>query len=64
MKLQPTQQQIFFPVLAVLSIRITIDNNPAYSKKNSVAQKLFVCVAKHISVMTLNQTNSFLAAKV
>ena len=55
---QPIQQQVSVLVLAALSIRSTIDETLACSKKNSVARKRFVCVAKHIAATTLNQTNS------
>ena len=41
----------------------TIDVNLGYSRKNSAAQKRLVCVAKHISFMTHNQTISNLKAK-
>ena len=63
MNCQPTQQQMSSLVLAALSIRSTIDENLGYSKKNTAAQKRFVCVAKRIAIMTNNQTNSNLAAK-
>ena len=63
MKFQPTQQQISSLVLAALSIRSTIDESQSYSKKNSAAQKCFVCVAEHNAVTILNQTNSSSAAK-
>ena len=64
MNFQPTQQKISSLVLAVLSIRSTIDHYLAFSKKNSAAQKWFVCVTKHIAVINLNLTFSNLAARV
>ena len=63
MSFQPTQQQIRSLVLAALSIRSTINENQAYSKKNSVAQIRFVCVAEHTALMIHNQTNSNSAAQ-
>ena len=59
MNFQPTQQQISSLVLAPLSARATIDENMANTRKNSAAKEQFVFVAKYISVMTYNQTNSF-----
>ena len=61
--LQPTEQQIFSLGLAALSIKSSVDENLGYSKKNSVAQKRFVCVTKQIAVMTNNLINSNLVAK-
>ena len=63
MHFQPNQQQISSLVLSALSIRSTIVENLAYSKKISAAQKWFVCVAKKITVKTHKQTNTNLAAK-
>ena len=63
MNFQPTEQQMSSLVLATLNIKSTIDEKLGYSKKNSAAQKWFIFVAKHIAVMTQNQTKSNLAAK-
>ena len=54
---------IFSFVLPALSKGSTIDENRASSKKISAEQNWIVCVGKHIAVMTLNQTNTNLAAK-
>ena len=63
MNFQPTEQQIFSLVLAKLRITSKTDENLGYSKRNSLAQKWFVCVRKHIATLTQNQTNSNLAGK-
>ena len=52
------QHQIY-----ALSMRSTSDESLAYSKKNSAAQKGFVCVAKQIAVRINNRTISNLATK-
>ena len=62
MNFQQTQQQ-FSLVLAALSIKRTIEENQANSKKNSAAHNWFVCVTKQTSVMIHTQTNSTLATK-
>ena len=59
MSFQLTEQQISSFVLAALSIRSTIEENLSYSKKNSAAQKWFVCVAKHIAPKTHNHLIKF-----
>ena len=54
----------FFPPTWCTKQKILIDENLAYSKKKSAAQKWFVCVAKHIATTILNHTNSILVAQV
>ena len=54
---------VFFLPLEVLSIRRMIKEILTCSGNSFAARNLFICVAKHFAVMTLNQTNSNLAAK-
>ena len=63
MNFLPAQHHFSSFVWAVLSKRSTIEENLAYSKKESAEQKIFVCVGKHTAVVTHNQINSILAAK-
>ena len=63
MVFQPVQQQISSLVVYALSRKSTIDENVAYSKKNSAHQNWFVGEAKHFAVTTLSQTKTTLAAK-
>ena len=61
---QQTQQHTFLLVLAALCISKTKHANPVSLQKIFFARKSFSTVTKLIAVMTPNETNTLIAAKI